>query len=166
MFSWNYLQNLFFLLAPSKHWAVAAMASRRVRAKPSAGDMCSNANHALSESRAWWWLPQPPRQRLSWRSKNHCHSHYQSLSISTNLDSIRSIWCPILGSPLADLAAVPTLMFSCNHSSTIFGSFPKPKGPTLPHWSVFKTSTRLITETLRNPSQALRALWSWCLDMA
>lgn len=85
-------------------------------------------NHALSESRAWWRLPQPPRQRLSWRSKNHCHSHYQSLSISTNLDSMRSIWCPILGSPLADLAAVPTSI-----SSIILQSFsdlfPNPKVP-------------------------------------
>lgn len=49
------------------------------------------------------------------------------------------------GSRLADMVAVPTSI-----SSTMFWSFPKHKGPTLPHWSVLKTSTRLISETLKH----------------
>lgn len=49
------------------------------------------------------------------------------------------------GSRLADMVAVPMSI-----SSTMFWSFPKQKGPTVPHWSVFQTSTSLISETLKH----------------
>lgn len=141
------VHNLFFLLAPSKHWAVAA----------------SGKPQCESQTLCWWHaqmqimhcLRLGPDDNSYNRQGKDCPGAVKTI-IYDRYDNV--------GKPLSWHGGRTN--FNLFNHVLIFSQTQRSHTAALVCFKNVDTPDQWNIETLWNPSQALRVLWSWCWNMA